>query len=626
MKKRFLAMFLALALCMGLTVPAFAAEPDFVIENGVLTKYNGPGGNVTIPNGVTEIGAKAFEFCRSMTSVTIPNGVTKIGDDAFSNCASLTSITIPNSVTEIGECAFMGCRSMASVTIPNSVTKIRTNTFCACDSLTSVTIPSSVTEIEFFAFQSCTGLTSVTILSNVAEIGGHAFYGCPNLISVTIPNGVTEIGENAFIGTPWLKGLGDFAIVNNILLAYQGNKNIVTIPNGVTRIGEGAFQSYTNLTSVTIPHGVTKIGKSAFTGCTGLTSVTIPSGVTEIGTDAFWGCTALANVTIPGSVTKIGGGAFFETPWLKSLGDFAIVNNILMKYQGSDDVVTVPNGVTKIGGSAFRYDHHNLTSVTIPNSVTEIGKNAFRFCSGLTSMTIPSSVTEIGENAFDDCPRLTSVTIPNSVTKIGADAFTGGNVTIYGQKGSCAERYAKEKGILFIIGTPMFTDLPRWCAKEAQWAAVQGIAKGTGNGKFSHNVNCTHQQILTFLWRAEDKPSSSAKAPVTVAADYADAVNWAYEKGMIDGSFVPTALCTRADAVMYIWQALGTPTAGTGSGFPDVPADADYASAVAWAVKNEVTTGYVNRDGIFSFRPDNVCTRGEIACFLYRAYVPEIPA
>lgn len=62
---------------------------DFVIENGVLTKYNGPGGDVTIPAGVTRIDIEAFKDCTDLTSVTIPESVTEIGYNVFTNCRRL---------------------------------------------------------------------------------------------------------------------------------------------------------------------------------------------------------------------------------------------------------------------------------------------------------------------------------------------------------------------------------------------------------------------------------------------------------------------------------------------------------------------------------------------------------
>ena len=77
----------------------------FVIKNGVLTKYTGPGGDVAIPAGVTKIGDYAFEDCTGLTSVTIPEGVTAIWDNTFYYCTGLTSVTIPAGVTAIEEAA-----------------------------------------------------------------------------------------------------------------------------------------------------------------------------------------------------------------------------------------------------------------------------------------------------------------------------------------------------------------------------------------------------------------------------------------------------------------------------------------------------------------------------------------
>ena len=90
---------------------------DFMIENGVLRRYNGPGGDVVIPEGVIAIGNFAFSDCTGLTSVTIPDGVREINSYACSGCTSLTSVTIPNSVKEIGYYAFSGCTSLTSVEV-----------------------------------------------------------------------------------------------------------------------------------------------------------------------------------------------------------------------------------------------------------------------------------------------------------------------------------------------------------------------------------------------------------------------------------------------------------------------------------------------------------------------------
>ena len=74
-----------------------------------MTKYAGPDGDVTIPEGVKEIGDYAFYGCTGLTNVTIPEGVTEIGEGAFSDCTGLTSVTIPKSVTTIHREVFMNC-------------------------------------------------------------------------------------------------------------------------------------------------------------------------------------------------------------------------------------------------------------------------------------------------------------------------------------------------------------------------------------------------------------------------------------------------------------------------------------------------------------------------------------
>ena len=117
---------------------------EFQFNGTVLTKYTGPGGAVTIPEGVTSIGDSAFSWCRSLTSVSIPEGVTSIGESAFELCSKLTSVTIPTGVRSIGKRAFSFCNNLTTVTIPDSVTSIGEEAFMSCNGLTDLTIPSGV--------------------------------------------------------------------------------------------------------------------------------------------------------------------------------------------------------------------------------------------------------------------------------------------------------------------------------------------------------------------------------------------------------------------------------------------------------------------------------------------------
>jgi len=190
----------------------------FQIEDGVLKKYLGTGGAVTIPDGVTSIGYGAFSRCESLTSITIPDGVTSIGDRAFYECEGLTSIIIPDSVTSIGSWAFYECESLTSITIPDGVTSIGDSAFEGCKNLAdqdglvivcnvvygycgtskSIIIPDSVTSIGDSAFYWCEKLTSITIPDGVTSIGDSAFEGCEKLTSIIIPDSVTSIGDDAF--------------------------------------------------------------------------------------------------------------------------------------------------------------------------------------------------------------------------------------------------------------------------------------------------------------------------------------------------------------------------------------------------------------------------------------------
>lgn len=155
-----------------------------------------------------------------------------------------------------------------------------------------------------------------------------------------------------------------------------------------------------------------------------------------------------------------------------------------------------------------------------------------------------------------------------------------------------------------------------------KWAVDKGITSGTSRNTFSPNAPCTRAQVVTFLWRAAGSPQpSSTSNPFTDvhANDYFyDAVLWAVENGITNGTsattFSPDATVTRAQVVTFLWRANGQPAAGN-SGFADVSADEYYATAVAWAVFQRVTTG----TGVGVFSPDAACTRAQIVTFLYRS-------
>ena len=153
------------------------------------------------------------------------------------------------------------------------------------------------------------------------------------------------------------------------------------------------------------------------------------------------------------------------------------------------------------------------------------------------------------------------------------------------------------------------------------WAVEKGITNGVSSNMFAPNDPCTRAQIVTFLWRAAGSPapkSISSFTDVPADAFYAKAVAWAVENGITSGTgeskFSPNAICTRAQSVTFLYRASGSPAVSGSAEFSDVSTTAFYADAVAWAAKKGITTGI----GGGLFGADNDCTRGQIVTFLWR--------
>ena len=169
-----------------------------------------------------------------------------------------------------------------------------------------------------------------------------------------------------------------------------------------------------------------------------------------------------------------------------------------------------------------------------------------------------------------------------------------------------------------------FTDVAPedWFYDAVTWAKGAGITGGVSQDRFGSGDPCTRGQIVTFLWRAAGSPAPKGQADMTdVPADayYSTAVAWAVENGIASGTganlFSPDAPCTRAQAVTFLWRAAGSPAAQGGADFHDVT-DGDYfAQAVAWANEHDITDGVGG--GLFGSMDS--CTRSQIVTFLFMA-------
>ncbi|MBR4234581.1 MAG: leucine-rich repeat protein [Clostridia bacterium] len=209
---------------------------NFTIENGMLIKYDGVGGNVVIPDEVTEIGEYAFRRCENITSITIPDSVTSIGKEAFWGCSNLTSINIPEHVTSIDMCAFAGCSGLTSIRIPFGITQIAGYVFANCTRLKSITIPDSVESIESYAFSNCDNLTIVYYYGTAEQWAAIYKWGNDILNSAKIK------------------------------IICSDNQITFTLPSALTTIGPRAFANLSNVDLIVIPSTVDSIANNAFDG------------------------------------------------------------------------------------------------------------------------------------------------------------------------------------------------------------------------------------------------------------------------------------------------------------------------------------------------------------------------
>lgn len=456
-------------------------ESGFVISGTTLVRYIGSEAELTIPQGVTEIGENAFYENTSVQSVIAPDGLLSVGSNAFRGCTALTSCDLPNSVTSIGMCAFYNCAELAECSMPDGLTQLGGGAFEGCLKLAGEMDLHGVTAIPENAFYNCAQVTSFVLSPELTDIGNGAFAMCAALTQLDLPDSVTSIGSSALMYT----GITSMDIPQGVTqiknAAFMNCKALkeVSIPASVTSIGEIAFVGCSALTAISLPEGLEQIADYAFDSCTGLTSVQLPSTLKSLGENAFYGCSVLTEIEIPGSVETMGYGVFEACEKLekavigegvKEIGEYAFTSCLKLStvvlpqsltsigeyalYDGEftelylpgniqsvgedfvddDDMIIycAPNSTTAQTLTAAGYSYTPsaeqvgyLTIETFMNADGTLGRMVTGCDAAATDVVIPDDVTVIGDYAFDSCSALTMVTIPESVTRIGDGAFFG---------------------------------------------------------------------------------------------------------------------------------------------------------------------------------------------------------
>ena len=519
----------------------------------------------------------------------------------------------------------------------------------------------------------------------------HAAYPMANADYVFTPDIVEEgpSGSNLYWtlddeGILTISGSGEMTM--STWRSQLADIRYVVMEDGITSICDDAFSYLYNMAGISIPGSVKTIGDNAFEGCAKLKYISIPRGVTEIGTSAFSLCTGLIEAKIPNGVTSIEHYAFNNCPAMEnifflgdapSFGDDVFrMDRVTAHYPATNPTWTA--GILQNYGGAVTwkansclYGHTPVIDPEKPSTCKEAGLSEGQHCSACGEVLIPqealpladhtpvvdpyvaATCTEPGYFEGRHCGICSEVLIEQfEIPALGHlwgfwSTVTEATETTAGEESRtcirCSETESREIPATGSADTPteppledepekepevVFTDVPAvaYYAEPVNWAVSQGITNGTSATTFSPEATCIRGQIVTFLWRAEGCPEPAVvQNPFTdvFPGDYFyKAVLWAVEKGITAGTstttFSPNDPCTRGQVATFLWRAQGQQLPA-GESVPFL--DVIPGAYYYTAVRWAVEQGITTGTTSVTFSPDLPCTRGQIVTFLHRSIV-----
>ena len=307
--------------------------------------------------------------------------------------------------------------------------------------------------------------------------------------------------------------------------------------------------------------------------------------------------------------------------------DHGYIEYITLGQEGVCLRVDDAQGLKLIGVGDHLLERDGITDVVVPEGVKVIFGSAFEKCGDLRTVTLPKSLEKIQKDAFEDCAQLSDVYYRGP-----AEAWAKLELQEEGNAPLLKAALHAEDGMLPVPGkqepengtdkgqekdlsTARFEDVPEdaWYAPAVYWAREKGITTGKTDTLFAPGDTCTRAQAVTFLWRAMGQPAPSSDrnpfADVKSGDYFRDAVLWAVEQGITTGvsqdSFGPSLLCTQGHILTFLWRCLGKPGG-------DPAQDNWYDNAVNWAGTNRLLT-HVGEN----FYPNGDCLRSEMVYYLY---------
>ena len=425
--------------------------------------------NLTISEGIKEIGISAFQGCSKIERVVLPTTLSKIGESAFMGCSNLadikpTSGEVSLKITEIGASAFYNCTSLEKITLPSTLESIGLNAFAGCSKLTEIeSFIGTPLDIDETVFPNYSATLYVPCESRDAYLKAPVW---ENFTEEHISAGERIVIEDdglkyvyASCGTTATLIKSD-PIKNNLVIRDKIGSNIV-----VTEIAASALKDK-KIVSLKIPEGVTSIGASAFENCTNLNKIELPKSLVSIGDQAFGNCGNIKMI-----ISKIPAGNLEQ---LCSSIEKVFISDKAPTVKPSPDNIYIPVGINSksiytsqwknifekkdnfiVGYPDFDKDEENqrkwrfnfLTTFDEENVTEEISASTLYGTATLIkagyrgetdgNLILPDTVTfsgkryqvtVIGDNAFNDYPEKSNVVtlkISENVDSIGKYAFNG---------------------------------------------------------------------------------------------------------------------------------------------------------------------------------------------------------